>query len=198
MNNKKQLSKNFWYLMLGICLFLIIVVAIGFGIFANRKPNVITKIENGGNVILNYTSDVNGLKLMNASPTTDEVGIKSMDDGDYFDFSVDTALDNAASIEYDIVIIKDTKNSTISNDDIRIYLEHEESGSYVKVFGPEKYEPTKEDTLSGIKAGSMVLYHVKKTKMETDHYRLRMWKSDKSVLPEGSFSVEVVVKGESK
>ena len=190
--NKEEIPK-FLIFILCICVTLIIIIAIGIAVFVNRDPEVVEKNENGANVVLNYSTDINGLKIKGATPTTDSVGIKKDEEGEYFDFSVEVSLDNAPSVEYEISAIKDKSNSTIPDDDIRIYLEKEKSGTYTKVFGPSKFTPIKKDTKFGSSTGSMVLTNTKKTNSSTDNYRLRMWLSDKSVVQNGTYSVEIEV-----
>lgn len=198
MENKKELSKNFWYMIIGICSLLIIMIIIAFVVFANRKPEVLEKNENGANIVLNYSSDVSGLKLTDLTPTTDAVGMKNLKDDEYFDFSVEVALDNARDVEYEVSVIKDSKNSNISDDDIKIYLEKEKSGTYTKVFGPDKFKPLKKKTAIGSEKGSMVLIKTKKTNSIADNYRLRVWLSDKSNTPSGNYSIEVAINGKAK
>ena len=198
MEDKKNNNGTFLYLMLGVFVLLIIVAIIGFVFFINRKVEVVEEEENGGNIILNYTNSFSGLKLSNLIPLTDSVGMTSLIDGYYFDFSVDVSLDNATAIEYEISVKKDSLNSSISDDDIRLYLEKEESGTYTSVFGPLKFTPIVQKTALGTERGDMVLYNVRKTKSSHDNYRFRMWLSDQSLLSNGSYSVNVFVKGQAK
>ena len=198
MEENKEVIPKFLVFILCICVVLIILIAVGFAVFVNRKPEVVENEENGANIVLNYSTDVNGLEIKDATPTTDTVAIKKNEDGDYFDFSIDVKLDNAPSIEYEISVIKDKKNSTIADDDIRIYLEKENSGTYTKVFGPDKYKALKKKDKFGSPVGSMVLTKIKKTNTSTDNYRLRMWMSDKSVTQTGNYSIEIVVNAIAK
>ena len=200
MENKKEneLSNVFWYIVIGICLFFIVVVGIGLVVFSNRKPEVVDKKLNGGNIILNYTDNITGLSIVDATPTTDSIGMKNSKDGQYFDFSIEVHLENAKTVEYEVAAIKDASNSTISDDDIKIYLEKENSGTYTKVFKPAGYVPIERDTELGSPEGSMVLARVKQIKDSTDNYRLRMWISDKSVTKKGNYTVEIVVNGKAK
>ena len=193
MKEKRELSKSFWWSMFAVCLTLTTLIGVGFAVFVNSKRPVIEEEENGGNIVLNYTTDVNGIKLTKIVPTADAVGMK--DDENYFDFSVDVSLDNATFVDYEISVIK---SATISDDDIRIYLEYEDSGTYVEVFGPEEFKPLKEASRRGSPAGSMALYHVKRTKSLTDRYRLRLWLSDKSLATNGTYELEVYVNGVSE
>ena len=198
MDKKNKMSKKFLILLFVFCFVLIILVAVGFGVFSGRKKDVMYEEENGGDVVLNYTSNIPGLKLTNMSPVVDNIAMKNVDSLEYFDFSVDVSLDNATSIDYELAVLKDEKFSTISDDDIRIYLEQEQSGSYVGVFGPEKYSALKEKTELSSPAKSMVLFQTKKTKSLTDHYRLRIWLSNESLIPNGNYAVEVLINGKSK
>lgn len=195
--NKEEIPK-FLIFELSICIIFVIIMAIGIAVFANREEKVIIKKENGANIVLNYSSDTSGLTIKGATPTTDAVGLQRSDDGEYFDFSVETTLDNAPSLEYEIVAIRDKTNSTIADNDIKIYLEKEKSGTYTKVFGPSKYTPLKKKDNFGAKAGSMVLLNTKKTNSSTDNYRLRMWLSDKSTTTSGDYSIEIVVNAIAK
>lgn len=199
MENKKsgELSRNFWYALLGICLVLIIFVGIIFFLFANREEEVTEKKVKGGNIVLNYTNNITGLNLTQITPTEDSVGMKNDKEGQYFDFSVDIDVDEANSIEYEIAVIKNERISTLSDDDIKIYLEKEESGTYNKVFGPSVYNPLKKDTKLGSPEGSMVLVKEKTTKSLKDNYRLRLWLSSSSVVQTGNYSVEVVINGKA-
>ena len=138
-----KLSKNFWVMVIVICSVLLVLITIGFIAFSNRKPEIVEKEEEGGYVTLNYTSEVNALTLLKATPMKDEEGMKNMTEGQYFDFSVDVKVLEAPRVEYEISVIKDEKGSTIDDDGIRIYLEKEEDGLYSKAFGPRRYVPKK-------------------------------------------------------
>ncbi|MBQ9018794.1 MAG: hypothetical protein IJ097_00595 [Bacilli bacterium] len=196
---KKEKSGNgFFVVMLIICAVLITLIVFGFIVFINREEEVIEKEENGASIVLNYTSNISGLRIKEATPTTDEVGEKNLNEEEYFDFSVEVSLDNASAVEYEISLVKNQVNSNISNDDIKIYLEKEKSGTYTKVFGPDKFTPLKKNTKLGSKKGSMSLLSVRKTNSTADNYRLRVWLSDKSTLDKGDYEVDVEVNGIAK
>ena len=199
MENKKsgELSRNFWYVLLGVCLVLIVFVGIIFFLFANREEEVIEKKVKGGNIVLNYTNNITGLNLTQITPTEDSVGMKNDKEGQYFDFSVDIDVDEANSIEYEIAVIKNERISTLSDDDMKIYLEKEESGTYNKVFGPSVYKSLKKDTKLGSPEGSMVLVKEKTTKSLKDNYRLKLLLSSSRVVQTVNYSVEVVINGKA-
>lgn len=194
----KGLSNNFWIVSIIISIFLLLFIGFGYSCFSNRDADVIEKVVEGGHVTLKYTDRTSGLSLINAVPTTDKVGSKASGEGKSFDFSVDVDLKDASKIEYEISVKKDTSRSNVLDNDIRIYLEKEESGSYGEFFGPEKYIPLKKKTDIGTEAGSMVLANVKRIKSGTDNYRLRIWLSDTSLIANGNYSVEVNIVAKAK
>lgn len=198
--NKKEekLTKSFYVLIIIISILLIVGIAAGFFSFVNREEKVINKTKSGGNIVLNYSDDTNGLRLINAVATTDEMGKKDLTEGNYFDFSVDVDLDNASEVQYEISLTKNSESSTINDKDIRIYLEQEDSGTYNGIFGPESFLPLKNKTKLGSKKGSLVVARVKKTKSSTDNYRLRIWLNEKAIVTNGSYSVEVNINGKAK
>ena len=199
MEKKKgnELSGIFWIILIIICLLLAIFVGFLFVEFGKHKNIVIENEENGGNIVLNYTNNITGLYLTKAIPMNDSVGTVLSDEGQYFDFAIDTKLDNATSIDYEISVIKDTKKSTIPDSDIRVYLEKENSGTYAKVFGPSSFKGIKEESELGSQVGSMILNKVKTKKSIVDNYRLRIWLSDSSTLQSGDYAIEVVVNGKA-
>lgn len=194
MDIKKSVTEGnskFWFLLIGICIVLLIFVLIGIVSFFNRKEKIVEKSVEGGGVVLKYYNKFAGLELVSLVPTADSLMISNTDEDkdNYFEFSVDSYLDEASSIDYELSVLKDAAKSSISNDDIRIYLEKEVSGSYEQVFAPSSYVPLKENSEFGSKAGSMVLTHVNKMKKSTDNYRLKVWLSDKSIKSVGSFKL---------
>lgn len=196
--NSKDSKGAFIILMLTVVLILSGLIVAGYIAFSLREQEVVEEEENGADIVLNYSTNYSGLEIKSATKMKDDDGIVNLKEGEYFDFSIEVLLDNAASVEYEVSIEKDEANSTIPDSDIRIYLEKEKEGTYTKVFGPEKFTPLKKASKHGSKKGSMPLVEVKKTNSNTDNYRLRMWLSDKSTLTTGTYSVNVEVNGIAK
>lgn len=196
--NSKDSRKAFIILMVSVSVLLIGLIVVGYIVFSLKGKDVIEEEENGADIILNYSSNISGLQIRNAEKIKDADGMVDLTDGEYFDFSIETLLDNASNVEYEISIVKDIVNSTIPDEDIKVYLEKEKDGTYTKVFGPSKFTPLKKESELGSKKGSMALLNVKKTNSNTDNYRLRMWLSDKSELNSGSYSIDVEVNGIAK
>ena len=198
MNKEVKQSNYFWYLIVGIIFVMILVASIGFVAFSNREDEVIEKNSDGAKVYLNYSSDIPGLKLTNMTPTSNDVSMNELKEGYYFDFSVEVDMLKAKEYEYEISVVKDSNNSSIVDDDVRVYLEKEDSGSYVKVFEPNKYSPLKKKSDLGSPKGSMVLYTESCSKDCSNNYRLRIWLSDSSTVTIGSYGVDVIVNGVAK
>lgn len=194
----KKLSKKFWMIAISLCCVLTIILVTGISIAQAKAPKIINKKMNGGSILLNYVGNTSGLTINGATPTSDLVAIQNESAESYFDFSVKTTLNKASSVEYEISIKKNRKLSTISDDDIKIYLEKEVDGTYEKVFGPNKFEGIKQDTKLGTKKSNMILYKNSKTKSGTDNYRLRIWMSDGCLMPSGNYSVNVEINGKAK
>ena len=197
MENKNKISKTFWIITLILCIVCIIGISVGFYLYKKEMNKEVIKDELGGDVYLKFVGNTNGLTLLNASPLTDQLGALQDGDNKYFDFSVEVNLDEANYIEYEIAIEKDVAFSNIPDEEVKFYLEEENSGSYSKVFGPSTFKPLDEKSEFGTEEGNMILYKVKKTSSGTSNYRLRMWLSDKSTLTVGNYSVEVLVNGKA-
>ena len=192
-----KLSKTFWILTLILCILCIAGISIGFYFYKQETNKVIVKDELGGDVYLKYVGNTNGLTLLNSSPMTDQLGALQDGDNKYFDFSVEVDLDEADFVEYEIAIVKDKSFSNIPDNEVKFYLEEENSGSFSKVFGPSEFKPLEKKTELGTDKGDMVLYTVKKADSGTINYRLRMWMAETSTMSVGNYSVEVSINGKA-
>ena len=165
-------------------------------IFSNRKPEIVNEQLDGGTIDLSYTSDSSYLNINGAVPTTDEVGMVNNAEGGYFDFSVNTEFDDAKAITYELSIKKVKGN--VSDDDIIIYLEKEDSGTYSPILKPTSYKPLKKDSKNGTKKNNMILITEEKNKSTIDNYRLRTWVSDKSSVSNGIYQLEINIIAKAK
>ena len=191
MENKKNMESNnkFSFLIIGICICFLVLTLISFVSFSKESEKVIEKKVNGGTLELKYFNTFAGLELVNLTPLADSIALKDNTKDNYLYFRVDTSFNEAASIDYEISILKDSSKSSVSNDDIRISLEKDIDGSYEVVYSPSSYIPLKEKDEYGVPAGSMVLTNVSKRKNSSDQYRLKLWLSEKSIKSVGSFKV---------
>lgn len=192
----EKTTKKFWIILLCVCTLFLIFTIVGFIIFSNRKPEIVNEQLDGGTIDLSYTSDSSYLNINGAVPTTDEVGMVNNAEGGYFDFSVNTEFDDAKTITYELSIRKVKGN--VSDDDIIIYLEKEDSGTYSPILKPTSYKPLKKDSKSGTKKNNMILITEEKNKSAIDNYRLRTWISDKSSVSNGIYQLEINIFAKAK
>ena len=196
MKNEKvdeKLSKKFIVLICVICLMLLCFFLVCIIVNVNTKPKEILKEKNGGYVTLNYSSNNNVLINNNPVPLTNDVGIKLNTEGTFFDFTVNADLKSAKKVKYEISV-KKSNDSQVSDNDIIVYLEKEDSGMYNSFLNPTKYKPLKSDSNVGTKKGTMILVSDVVTKSRADNYRLRTWISNTGSNTNSSYSLEVNVK----
>ena len=186
---KEKATKKLWIILLCVCLLFITFATVGFVLFSNRKPEIVNEQLEGGSIVLNYSSNSSYLNVSNAVPTTDTVGMSSSENGTYFDFSVDTKIDDAKSITYELSLKKVKGN--VPENDIVVYLEKEDSGTYSPIIKPIGFKKIKKDSKFGTKKNSMILLTEEKDKSVIDNYRLRTWISEKSSVTNGNYQLEI-------
>ena len=171
MEEKKGSNGKLAILIACISIVVLALLLVGIIVFFNKPKEVVNENKTGGSVSLSYTDKKNVLSIVGATPLEDGVAIK-----------------------------KNTAASTIADKDIKIYLEKENSGSYAKVFGPEKFTGLKKATELGTKKGEMVLTNVTNRKSIVENYRLKIWLSSTAVPSEtaNSYSIEILLNGKAK
>ncbi len=201
MKNEKGTSKKFVFLIVSICVFCLIFLIISCVIFFNREDEVKKEKKDGGSVTLSYTDDINIFSLTNATPLIESVG-KTLDSADmYFDFTVDAELDEAKQIDYEIYVEKYGNTPTIKDEDIRFYLEKQNSGTFEEVLKPVAFTGLKEKSELGTPRGAMVIYSDSVKNDKKENYRLRMWLADTAIVSEAvpaNYSVKVSIVGKAK
>ncbi len=186
---KESMSKKFKILILVLFIIFVIITIIGFVVFSKNREKVVTEDKKGGNVTLNYSSDVNFLNITNASSVTDAVAVTSNSDGSYFDFSVDTEIKDAKEVVYELSVKKISGN--VNFNDIKIYLEKEDRGTYNSILEPTIFKGQKKKTDIGTEKGNMVLVKQKRTKSTIDNYRIRTWVSETSLVTSANYKLEI-------
>ena len=186
---KEKMSKKFKILILVLFILFVIITIIGFVVFSKNREKVVTEDKKGGNVTLNYSSDVNFLNITNAVPVTDAVAVTSNTDGSYFDFSVDTEIKDAKDVVYELSVKKVSGNDNLN--DIKIYLEKEDSGTYNSIMEPTIFKEEKKKTDIGTEKGNMILVKQKNTKSTIDNYRIRTWVSETSLVTGANYKLEI-------
>lgn len=191
-------TRNVVFIVLGISLILILVVVFAFMMFFREQKQNVNEVVKNSVVTMNYKTSTNEFSLTNLTPMSNESGKDLRDGGSYFDFSVSSKMDEDASVQYEIALIKDD-SSTIPDNDIVVYLEKQSSGTYAKVEDPTVFTPIKKKTTLGSPAKSMVLDKVNLSSEKEVNYRLRLWVREGAVVdPSATYSVKIKVFGQAK
>ncbi|MBE6157724.1 MAG: hypothetical protein E7160_02905 [Firmicutes bacterium] len=166
-----------------VVLILTVVIVIGLVVglcsFKN-KQNKKVKIQTDTEVLsVVYSKEVNGLNMKEYIPLKDEVGKKLSNKAHYFDFNVKSEMNNDVSIKYELVLRKD-ENCNLDDSQIKVYLEKENEGTYVKMFDPKLYKGLKKTSSIGSHKNDMILYSDKIVDNINDKYRLRVWLDEKA------------------
>lgn len=199
MEKKKNISKGIIIISLIIVILVVAIVIGAFVIHDNKPFDVVEETLEGGKISLTYSDEQNLFLIEGAIPTSDVVG-KAADSADlFFDFTVKTILEEANSIDYSIVLVKDETLSTAINKNIKVYLEKEKNGTFVSVVEPVIFS----NNFKSNELGStlMNIYKSSKTANGSDNYRLRMWLSDTAVYSSEqlqNFGVKIAIVGNAK
>lgn len=211
MNSKKSddsnSSKFIFLSVILVAILIIFVLCLSFTAFKKVSDNSSRRDSddindtsgdnnNNSSISMTYTEKTNGISIQDALPVSDDVGKKLSGTGEYFDFTI-TSNVVKESIVYEISAIKD-KDSTISDNDIKLYLEKQINGTYESVVEPTTFSAIDTKSEIGSPANSMVLFKTTKKKSGTDNYRLRMWiKEDSSVEMDKFYTVKINVYGKA-
>lgn len=192
-------TKNVVIFLVLLSIILIAVIITSFTLFFKEQEKNVKEIVKTGTVSMNYKSEVNGLQLSSIVPVANDVAIENRADGSYFDFSVSSDIDGDTVVDYEVSLVKD-EGSTISDDDIMVYLEKQTSGTYSKVDNPKEFTPIKKKTKLGSPAKSMVLNKSSLSTSQVDNYRLRIWVKEGAIITDSNatYKVRVNVYGKAK
>ena len=192
---KRESNEKKLIIIIALLIFIITVIGVSVATVTYTKQSNNINTISTGNIYLNYTEDTNGISITDAYPLTDEVGKTLTNENQYFDFSVSATLSGDVVAKYEIAAIKES-SSTLSNDEVKLYLEKKVNDKYEEVMAPQNYIPLTESTSLGTEVGSMLLDSASVSKSEVFQYRLRMWVADDVILDslQRSFSVRVAIK----
>lgn len=210
MKETEQIDKNYsqkiFISLLLVTLLVIIVISFSFAAFVKTESGIKNTIKSG-EISMNYLEKTNGISIENALPTSDEKGKAQLGENEYFDFIVNSKLVGDMKAIYEIAAIKDS-TSTIPDNEIRLYLEKEKSGTYTKVMKPKNFIPTSKETAIGTPKGAMVLKRVikkrgKKNKYRvveySDNYRLKMWLGENATIGTNkTYTVKINIYGKTE
>ena len=171
------------------------VIGVSMATFTYTKEKDSVNTISTGNVSLNYTENTNGIYITNAYPISDDVGRTLTLENQYFDFSINASIQGDVVADYEISAEK-LETSTLSNDEVKLYLEKEVNNSYEEIMAPKHFTPLSESTDLGTVAGTMLLDSGSVDKTSSINYRLRMWVDANTIVGEleKNFGVRVSVK----
>ena len=188
----KSKTKNVVIIIVMISIILISIISACFFLFFKEQKKNVKQIVKTGVVSLNYKSEVNGLELLSLTPMANDLAKASREEGSYFDFSVSSEVDDNTTVDYEIALIKD-ESSTIPDNDIMVYLEQQNSGTYSKVKDPKVFTPIKKKSSLGSPAKSMILNEVSLSSDRVDNYRLRIWVREGAIISDSNSTYKVRV-----
>ena len=186
---------------------LLIIAIIGVSYAAFNYSGLGTKVNTitTGSITMTYTESSNTISLNGALPTTDETGMKRLNPGEYFDFTVSSEITGNVNINYEISA-KDvtTSDRKIDGSNIKLYLTRlKDDGTEEQLMTPEVYnEEASSNSFTGRPSGEMSLYTSSMSSSESNTYRLRMY-VDEDYNPQGDggglqFSVQANVYGRDR
>ena len=173
------------------------VIGVSSYLFYGEPKNIEYDEVSGGEISMTYTDDQNIFGITNGVKMSDTVGMAQDASDKFFDFTINTDISNANNLEYSIILVKDETLSTSLDENVKIYLEKEVSGSYSEVTGPIVFSPNMKDSEY---ENAMTIYKGTNRNNKTENFRLRMWISDTAnITPEQiqNFAVKIMVDGKA-
>ena len=189
MANKKEISFKVWMLLIAVFLSVGAVIGLSSYLFYCEPKNIEYDEVSGGEISMTYTDDKNIFAITNGIKMSDADGMIQDASDKFFDFSINTDIS--------IILVKDEELSTALDENVKIYLEKEVSGSYSEVTGPIVFSSNMKDSEY---KNAMTIYKGTNKNNKTENFRLRMWISDTAeVTPEQiqNYSVKIMVDGKA-
>lgn len=200
-NSKNKVSKKLvgWLVIASILVVAIIVVA--FIIFNKRENNKRDKYFDSGSVLMTYSENSNIFFIDNMVPLVDDIAKVNNIDGHYYDFTINVDLGDSKAIDYEIGLLIDDEFTSSLPETVKIYLEKQESGTYIPVSGPITFDQLNDYSSYGATVGSKIIAKVSSEESVSHNYRLRMWLTDGTVVSPDvvqSFGVAINVYGKAR
>lgn len=186
---EEKVNKKRLFLLLFL-LFLLVIFVIGVSyqvyLYTDSGTSIINKIFGGeedifknNTVTVVYTESESSVRIENAVPMADEVGMRLSNHEQLMDFTVSISIAKSSAVSYEVVAEKDP-SSTIPDRYIKIYLQRSiQNPTYEEeIMKPTRYEGVKEEDDYGVPSGNMVLDQVTTSESTIYYYRLRMWLAD--------------------
>ena len=183
----KQILLSIISIAVLIIAFLCVSYATFVTVFEDSQINGIST----GTISLKLKNENGALSMENAMPVSDVDGMM-LDDNNVYEFEVQSMLSAQTTLNYEIYVEKiKTDKPTLSNSDVRFYLEKYEDNAYKSTLitqNPQPFIPLENNSFLGSKKGSMILYSGTLSNMTShdkeikDSFRLRMWVAQDTVI----------------
>lgn len=184
-------SKQILLSIISIAVLIIAFVGVSYATFVTVFEDSQINGISTGTISLKLKNENGALSMENAMPVSDADGMM-LDDNNVYEFEVQSMLSAQTTLNYEIYVEKiKTDKPTISNSDVRFYLEKYEDNAYKSTLitqNPQPFIPLENNSFLGSKKGSMILYSGTLSNMTShdkeikDSFRLRMWVAQDTVI----------------
>ena len=184
-------SKQILLSIISFAVLIIAFVGVSYATFVTVFEDSQINGISTGTISLKLKNENGALSMENAMPVSDADGMM-LDDNNVYEFEVQSMLSAQTTLNYEIYVEKiKTDKPTISNSDVRFYLEKYEDNAYKSTLitqNPQPFIPLENNSFLGSKKGSMILYSGTLSNMTShdkeikDSFRLRMWVAQDTVI----------------
>ena len=184
-------SKQILLSIISIAVLIIAFVCVSYATFVTVFEDSQINGISTGTISLKLKNENGALSMENAMPVSDADGMM-LDDNNVYEFEVQSMLSAQTTLNYEIYVEKiKTDKPTLSNSDVRFYLEKYEDNAYKSTLitqNPQPFIPLENNSFLGSKKGSMILYSGTLSNMTShdkeikDSFRLRMWVAQDTVI----------------
>ena len=184
-------SKQILLSIISIAVLIIAFVGVSYATFVTVFEDSQINGISTGTISLKLKNENGALSMENAMPVSDVDGMM-LDDNNVYEFEVQSMLSAQTTLNYEIYVEKiKTDKPTLSNSDVRFYLEKYEDNAYKYTLitqNPQPFIPLENNSFLGSKKGSMILYSGTLSNMTShdkeikDSFRLRMWVAQDTVI----------------
>ena len=184
-------SKQILLSIISIAVLIIAFVGVSYATFVTVFEDSQINGISTGTISLKLKNENGSLSMENAMPVSDVDGMM-LDDNNVYEFEVQSMLSAQTTLNYEIYVEKiKTDKPTLSNSDVRFYLEKYEDNAYKSTLitqNPQPFIPLENNSFLGSKKGSMILYSGTLSNMTShdkeikDSFRLRMWVAQDTVI----------------
>ncbi len=200
-SSKKGISKKFVVGLIVASILIVTLIIVSFIMFFIHENNKDAEFFDSGSIVMTYAENSDIFFINNILPMTDEVGKANSNEGQYYDFTINVNLGDCDKSSYEIALEISDEFTTALPSTVKVYLEKQESGSYIPVGEPVTFDKLQSNSLYGAPKDAKIIASVNEKETVSNNYRLRMWLADGTVVsPEilQSFGIEINVYGEAK